>query len=126
MEARVVAAVAAAGEAGEDVLPGVLLHHVQAPLPVDLPADGFPHGEGALRQVDNHAVPLLDVRYPDAGQDAVVRSLAAPLGIEGRAVQDNLPPVSPGRTGKNRGRKDTEPRIPVKKPFRLHRLLHLR
>ena len=86
-------------DAGEDVLAGVLLHLVEAPLPVDGAGDG---GTGLCRlgqgihPVPDDAVRLVDVgdmehRAVGEGQRASVGGLTAPFGVEHRAVQRDAP-----------------------------------
>ena len=43
------------------MLPGVLLHVVKAPGPIDLPVDGLALGQGPVAGVENHPVPLVDI-----------------------------------------------------------------
>ena len=53
--------------------------------------------------VDHHAVFFVDVGDGNAVQCAVVRRLAAALGVEGGAVQRHQKPVFPRLTGQDRG-----------------------
>ena len=101
MEAGVVAAVGAAQHAADDVLPGVLLHVVKAPGPVDDPVDCLPLGKGLVAGVEDDTLLLLDVRDPGAAQDAVVGRLAAALGVEGGLIQLYLPFFALGSAGQD-------------------------
>lgn len=88
MEAHVLRPEHLVQDAGEDVLAGVLLHLVEAPLPVDGAGDG---GTGLCRlgqgihPVPDDAVRLVDVgdmehRAVGEGQRASVGGLTAPFG----------------------------------------------
>ena len=61
METHVVAVVITAENAGENVLPGVLLHVVEPTGPVQAAGNGFPGFHGLITNVENDAVFLLDV-----------------------------------------------------------------
>ena len=104
---HVVTVVKAAEDAADDVLPGVLLHVVEAAGPVQ---GSGGHRTGLHRGgagVDYRAVLLVNIgngNLPARGpQNAVVRRLAAPLGVEGRLVQDHLPGLPGGLAGEDGG-----------------------
>ena len=99
MEAHVLRPEHLVQDAGEDVLAGVLLHLVEAPLPVDGAGDGGTGlcglGQG-IHRVPDDAVRLVDVgdmkhRAVGEGQRASVGGLTAPFGVEHRAVQRDAP-----------------------------------
>ena len=103
VEAHVVAVVPGAEDAADDVLPAVLLHEVEAAGEVDLPRYRLSHRQRAGAQVDHLPLLLMGVGDRYAAQDALVTRLAAPLGVEGRAVQNHLPAVLPLLTGEDLG-----------------------
>ena len=92
-----------AQDAGEDVLPGVLLHVVEPPGPVDGAGHVFANFHRLFDSVDNDAVLFVDVGDGGAVQRAVVGRLAAALGVEGGAVQRHQIPVFARLTGQDRG-----------------------
>ena len=69
------------------MLPGVLLHMVEPPRPIDASHHGFPNFHGGFHIVENHAAFFMNVRHGNAVQRAVVRRLTAALRVKGRAVQ---------------------------------------
>ena len=85
------------------MLAGVLLHMVKAAGPVDRAANRFPHGQGLVAGMMDHAVPFVDVPHVDAAQGAVVGGLSAALGIEGGTVQHHVPRLFVGGAGQHRG-----------------------
>ena len=99
MEAHVLRPEHLVQDAGKDMLAGVLLHFVKAPVPVDAAGNGCA-GRGGSGQ-DIHRMPddarlLVDVRHPQhravrQGQRAPVGGLTAALRVEHRAVQRNAP-----------------------------------
>ena len=99
MEAHVLRPEHLVQDAGEVVLAGVLLHLVEAPLPVDGAGDGGTGlcglGQG-IHRVPDDAVRIVDVgdikhRAVGEGQRASVGGLTAPFGVEHRAVQSDAP-----------------------------------
>ena len=91
VEAHVAALEQAAQDSADDVFAAVLLHEVKPAGKVHLPGHALPYGKGSGADVDDLPVPLPDVRDGSAAQQALVRRLAAPLGVEGGPVQDHLP-----------------------------------
>ena len=90
MEAHVVIAIGRVDQAADQMLAGVLLHEVEAPVPVEDAVDRFSHRQGAVTAVIHRPVPLPDVQHGAPAQDAEVAGLAAALGIKGRAVQHHV------------------------------------
>ena len=103
VEAHIVAAVAGADDAADDVLAGMLLHMVKPPGPVDDAGDGFSHGQRPAAPVQDDAVLFPHVGHSGPAQRALVGRLAAPLGIKGGAVQHHHPPVLVLLTGQDGG-----------------------
>ena len=66
VEARIVAAVQPVENAGDDVLPRVLLHSDEPCLIIDLSIHGAAHGQGAVAQVDDFLPLLPGIQHPDA------------------------------------------------------------
>ena len=66
VKAHVVAVKLLTQDAGEDVLPGVLLHVVEPAGPVQGPCDLGPDLHRGGAGVENHAVFLVDVRHQNA------------------------------------------------------------
>ena len=87
------------------MLPGVLLHVVEPPGPIDDARHVFANFHRFFDRVDNDTVPLMDVGDGGAVQCAVVRGLAAALGVEGGAVQCHQKAGFPRLTGQDRGGK---------------------
>ena len=90
VEAHIITVIQAAEDAAEDMLPGVLLHVVKAAVPVQEPGDHRPRLHRGGAGVNHPAVLFVDIgdgNFPAGGfQNAVVRGLAAPLGVEGRLI----------------------------------------
>ena len=86
VETHVVTVVQRAQQAGENVLPGVLLHVVEPAGPVNGPRHLGADLPRAVTGVENHALCFMDIRDLDCAQSAVVLRLSAPLRVEGRAV----------------------------------------
>ena len=103
VETYIVAVAAAADQPGADVLAGVLLHVVEPPGPVDDAGDSFPNFHGAVHIVENYPVFFMDVRHRRAVQGALVGGLAAPLRVEGGAVQCDNEAVFSGLAVQHRG-----------------------
>ena len=108
VEAGVVAVIGAAQHAGDDMLAGVLLHVVESPGPVDAAGDGLSHGEGPVAGVIDDAVLFVDIQHLRLTQGAVIGALSAALGIEGGAVEDQLPLLLVGGAVQHRGLKLAE------------------
>ena len=72
------------------MFPGVLLHKVKAPLPVDFAGDGSARLQSSVAGVDHPSVPVMYLQNPDTAQNAGVIGLSAPLGVEGGLVQDDV------------------------------------
>lgn len=87
MEAHVVTVVAVAENAAENMLAGMLLHMVEAAVPVHHALHGLSHCQRLGEGVHNLVVLFLHVQDGDAAQSAVVGRLSAAFGIEGGAVQ---------------------------------------
>lgn len=86
VEPHVVTAPPRVGDAGDDVLPGVVLHQVKAPVPVDLPGDPAARLKRAIAGVDHVLSPGVDLKDLHIPQRSRVIGLSAPLGVEGGAV----------------------------------------
>ena len=87
MESHVLIPVKPMDRAGNQMFPGVLLHEVEAPGPVDCPGDSA--GEWCVHGVEHDAFPLVNIQDPGTAQGPQVARLAPTLGIEGRTVQDH-------------------------------------
>ena len=68
------------------MLPGVVLHQVKAPVPVDLPGDPAARLQRTVAGVDDVLSPGVDLEDLHAPQRPGVIGLSAPLGIERGAV----------------------------------------
>ena len=101
VEADVLPAVEPVHDAGDDVLAGVLLHQVEASVPVDLPVHSSV--QRSRHRVDDRAVPLLHVEDLRPAERAEITGLSAALGVEGRPVEHDRP-VFPGRLAVEDGR----------------------
>ena len=77
------------------MLPGVLLHQVEAPVPVDDPGNVPPRFQGSIAGVDDLAFPVVDLQHLHAAKRPGVVRLAAPLGVEGGAVQHEVKALFP-------------------------------
>ena len=111
MEAGIVAAVAAVEDAGDDMLPGMLLHPRKAQVVVDHPRDLRARFQGRFAQVNHRALPLPGTAHPDAVQGSRVPRLTAALGVKGGSGQRDLPSVRGLRAGKHRRCKAGKVRI---------------
>ena len=86
VEAHVFAAPEVVGQPGDDVLPGVLLHQVKPPVPVDYPGDRRPRLQGVVAGMDDLPVPAVDLQHLDLSLSACrlqtpgVVGLAPPSG----------------------------------------------
>ena len=87
VEACIVQAEPPVENAGDHVLPGVLLHEAEPAVIIDDSFHGFPHDQGFPAQVDHFPVFLPGVQHGNAAQNPGVPRLAAPLGVEGRGIQ---------------------------------------
>ena len=107
VEAYILAAPEIVGQPGDDVLPRVLLHQVEPPVPVDDPGDLCSRLQGVAAGVDNLPVPAVDLQHlhlvegPAGLQPPGVVGLAAPLGVEGGAVQNDVKPLFPLGAGED-------------------------
>ena len=87
VEAHIVTVVVGAENAGDDMLSGVLLHMVEAAGPVQRTGDGAADFHRLVAGVENDTALFMNIGDMGAAQGAVVRRLAAALGVEGGAVQ---------------------------------------
>ena len=120
VEAHIVTAVQRAQQAGENVLPGVLLHVVEPAGPVDGSLHFGADLHRAVTGVENHAVCFMDIRDLDCAHGAVVRRLSAPLRVEGGAVQHYGPAGFGFFTGEHPGGEGGEIGVLVIEFFRFH------
>ena len=120
MEAHIVTVVVMAQNTGEDVLPGVLLHVVEAPGPVNAAGDVFANFHRFFDSVDYHPVLFMDIGDGNAAQGPVVGGLAASLGIEGGAVQGDKIPALARLAGEDFGGKGGEKGVGIVEFFRFH------
>ena len=93
VEAHIVAVEGGAQHPADNMLPGVLLHMVKTPLPVNGAVDGAAHRQRPGAGVADDPVPLLHVRDRHAAKNAVVGGLPTSLRIEGGAVQHHQIPA---------------------------------
>ena len=91
VKAHVFTAIAGVGDPGDDVLPGVVLHQIEAAGPVDVPLNLGAGLQRAVAGVDYMALPLVDLQNEGPAQGAQVIGLSASLGIEGRLIQYDVP-----------------------------------
>ena len=91
MKSHVVKPVPAVDQAGEHVLPGMLLHQVEPPGPIDLAGHGLAHRQRAVAAVYDDAISLLHRQNLGVCQGAQVPGLSAAFGIKCRLVQANGP-----------------------------------
>jgi len=71
---------------GQDVLPRVLLHVIEPPVPIDAAAYRFAGGNFG-KKVGNFVALIDDVEHGDSPQSAAIARLTARLRIERRAIQ---------------------------------------
>ena len=93
VEAHVFISIELVDNAGQDMLPGVLLHQQQAAGPVHIPFHLSVFLQRGRGDVADLPVPFPHIRNRDAAQNAVVRKLAPSLRIKGGSVQYHLPAV---------------------------------
>ena len=105
VEAHIVTAVEAVGDAGDDVLSRVMLHEIKAAGPVDLPLHLAACLQWSGAGVDDPSLTLVDLQHRYTSQRAGVIGLSAALGVKGGLVQENIPPLFALGTGLHRGRK---------------------
>ena len=109
VEAHVLTAPEAVGQPGDDVLPRVMLHQVKAPVPVDDPGDGVPRLQGVVAGVDDFLPTVVGLQHldppPGGLQPPGIPGLAAPLGVEGGAVQHDVEALFSLDAGDHRGLK---------------------
>ena len=86
MKTNIVAPPLSVGDAGHDMLAGVVLHQIEAAFPVDLPLHLSAGLQRAVTGVDYPALTLVDLQYLDRPKDAQVIGLTAPRGRK-RSVQ---------------------------------------
>ena len=120
MEAHVVAGEAGAEHPGNDVLAAVLLHVVEAAVPVDGAGEGGADLHRDIHGVENRAVLLLDVQDLRLAQGAEVTGLAAALRVEGRAVQGHEEAIFAGVTAEDPGGEGFQVGVGVVELFRGH------
>ena len=87
MKTNIVAPPLSVGDAGHDMLAGVVLHQIEAAFPVNLPLHLSAGLQRAVTGVDYPALTLVDLQYLDRPKDAQVIGLTAPLGVESGLVQ---------------------------------------
>ena len=75
------------------MLPGVLLHMVQAPVPVQVARNLRPHRNRALGGMEDAPLPLAGLQHRHLPDPSPVGKLAAPLREKGGAVQNNVIPI---------------------------------
>ena len=90
---------------GEQVLPVVLLHVIEAARPVDRGGDR-PRRDRLLEQVQDGAVALLCVEHLHRAQHAAIAGLPAAFRVERAAVQDGGGAPSSSRTSTTRASND--------------------
>ena len=117
VKAHVVAGKAPAQNPAEDVFPGVLLHVVKAPVPVQRAGDRLPGGEGGGAEVDHLAALFMRVQHRYAAKGPPVPRLPAALGIERRPVQRDQPAAFSLRAGPDRGGELPQIRVLIIEPF---------
>ena len=123
MKSHVVKPVPAVDQAGEHVLPGMLLHQVEPPGPIDLAGHGLAHRQRAVAAVYDDAISLLHRQNLGVCQGAQVPGLSAAFGIKCRLVQANGP-ASGCRTALRDLRGEvTQMGILVKKGAGVHEML---
>ena len=103
MEAGVAAPKPPVENAGDNVLAGVLLHSDEPGLPVDVALHPAPRLQGPVTQVDDFLSPFPGVQHRGTAQFAGIRRLPAPLGVEGRGIQNNLKSLGPLLAGNHPG-----------------------
>ena len=92
MESHIIATGTAVNDTADNVLPRVILHEGEAPVPIQCAGDLSPHLQGGIGQVDNIPSPLLGVGHMDAAQRPSVAGLAASFGIKSGLVQNHFVP----------------------------------
>ena len=102
------------------MLSGVLLHVVKAPVPVDGALHRVADAQGPIAGVGDDAVLFVNVGDGGAAQGAVVRRLAAPFGVEGRAVQGHQIAAFCRLTAQDRGGEGGFIGVGVIELFRFH------
>ena len=87
------------------MLPGVLLHQVKPPVPVDNASDFRPRLQGVVAGMDDLPIPAVDLQHLDLPlsarrlQPPGVVGLTAPLRVEGGAVQNDVEAFLPLNAG---------------------------
>ena len=120
VETHIVAVVVGAEDTRDDMLAGVLLHVVEAALPVNHDRYSFPNFHRILANVENNAVFFMYVRHGDAVQGAVVGRLAAALGIKSGAVENHTISAVNLLARENLGGKLTQIGVLIVKLFGFH------
>ena len=93
VKAHIIGPRAAVENAADDVLPRVILHEGEAPVPIQGAGDLGAHLQGRIGQVDDILPALLGIGHVHAAQDPSVAGLAAAFGIKGGLVQDHFVPL---------------------------------
>ena len=108
MKTHIVVAIAPVDDAGDDVLAGVLLHQVEAPLIINGAADFRAHFQRPITQMDHFFAPLLYIQNFHRTKKPQVAGLAAAFRIEGRGIQHHFPALFHAPAGKHpRGKSRT-------------------
>ena len=90
MKANIVIAKPPMDQAGDYMLPRMLLHPVESLLPVDSACHRSSGIQRRCRRVEDHIFPLLNIQHFDVIQIAGIGILAAPFREKGGAIQHHL------------------------------------
>ena len=73
------------------MLPGVVLHQVEAAGPVNVPLHLGARLQRTVTGVDHMALALMDLQNGSAAQGPQVMGLSAPLGVKSGLIQYDVP-----------------------------------
>ena len=91
VKSHVVIAEAPVDAAGDDVLPGMALHIVKPPVPVDGSLHRLSHGQGPVCVVNHFLSLLVNLLHPGLSQGSRVIGLSAAFREKCGLIQSDLP-----------------------------------
>ena len=92
MKSHIIAAVFLMNHAADNMLPGMLLHQVKPPLPVDDPMHRRSLRKRRFHRMPDFSLLLLHIRHRNLIQRSQIAGLSSSLRVKYRPVQPNLIP----------------------------------
>ena len=98
VKARVVIAVAAVDDAGDNVFAGVLLHQVKTAVIIDLARHRSAGLQRPVAQMHHFFAPFLHIQHSRNSQSSQIAGLSAAFGVEGSGIQNHFKSTGRFRT----------------------------